>query len=471
MGTIIIVTGSGVLPFEDTQNSSFRAEAYGVASISWFITTLYRFFDLPLPSSIKWLFWCDNKGLVTRLNNQASSTHRLSDLTATDADMCLCANKGLSLIGNYRLAHIKGHQDSTKSRATLSVPAQLNIESDRLATLALKLSPSRHIPFMPGADVQFFIKRRHITTRFEQAIHFAATTPKLRLYMEDAYGWAPTTADLIDWDVHGASLKSLSDKHRLIILKFIHGWLPTSKQANRYSPGIPPQCPHCQHPSEDNYHFISCQHAGPKEQWQLFHKKLLRTLQKQHTEPTLQAMILFQLSSLLQIDSEQPIINERSETWYNDQLTIGWRHLLYGRISISMTDYQHDYLSLLPIDHRRHTGEIWGKRIISAIWQHVISLWHFRCDTMYGTSATDKIRVQKSQILHTVERLHSQKHLLPVEDHVLFPTLADLSRKRLSTLETWISMIEPLVNHYTHHPELHPALSQQRPLTAFFPRR
>ena len=470
-GGKIVVTGAGTLPFVDTQNSSFRGEAYGVASVSWFIVSLLLFFHHTLPSSIHWQFWCDNLGLVTRINNHAANQHKLRDLTATDADMCLCALKGLSRLGNYSLHHVKGHQDSSCKQKPLSVEAQLNIKADELATLQRRDGRSSNtMPFLPGADIQLYIQQRLITTRIDRAIQFASTTPKLRLYMESKYDWDASTADRIDWDAHGASLRHLSAKHRLIILKYIHGWLPTAKQANRYSPGISPECPHCRAPAEDNYHFISCQHQGPKEHWELFAIKFRRCLQRQHTETTIQAMILFHLSRLLQINQRAPTWSHTPQ-WVTDQSSIGWPQLLFGRIAISMVDRQQDHLSSLSIDHRRHNGDIWAKRIISSLWQHIISLWHFRCDKMYGTSLTDKIRIQKTQLMHTVERLHAQKHILPIGDHSLFPPLVDLKKKRLSTLETWISMVEPLITHYQNNPQTHPALEHRPPITRYFPRR
>ena len=289
--------------------------------------------------------------------------------------------------------------------------------------------------------------------------------------MEDKYDWAPSVADRIDWDAHGASLKQLSEKHKLIVLKYIHGWLPTSKQANRYSPSIPPECPHCQAPVEDNFHFVACQHPGPKEHWELFFIKFKRCLQKNYTEPSLQAMILFQLSKYFQISQRPPSWHDDPPAWVHDQSAIGWDQLLFGRLAISMVDWQQDHLSSLKIDHRRFTGDIWSKRIISALWQHIISLWHFRCEKMYGNTPTDKIRVHKSQLLHTVAKLHAQKHVLPVDDHSLFPTMAELQKKRLSTLETWIAMVDPLITHYLKNPKDHPALVHRPPLTRFFPRR
>jgi hypothetical protein len=52
--------------------------------------------------------------------------------------------------------HVKGHQDDKVSYDELSLPAQLNVDADALATNALFYypTPCKHIPLLPAAQVQ-----------------------------------------------------------------------------------------------------------------------------------------------------------------------------------------------------------------------------------------------------------------------------------------------------------------------------
>jgi hypothetical protein len=74
--------------------------------------------------------------------------------------------------------HVIGHQDRTRSVASLSLPAQLNVEADRLATdfNAALTHPLPEIPFDPTTEIQLIIGRKtgvtsHIRSRIRYQIH------------------------------------------------------------------------------------------------------------------------------------------------------------------------------------------------------------------------------------------------------------------------------------------------------------
>ena len=464
-----LLRGWGLIPHLSDLHSSFRAEAYGVASVSWFIVVLHEFFELPLPSRLRWVFHCDNQGVLKRLQKFRNRCHKMSDYTATDADVILLALQGLQRLDNCDIRHVKGHQDTRKRDQPLSHYEQLNVDADALATQALSRRPPTSTPLFAGCPAQFYIEDKLITAKLEQRINAAYTTPDLRLYLNSTYGWTGSTVDLVHWEAHGRALRSLSDKRRLLVTKFIHGWLPVGKQAHRYNSAIDASCPFCCCPVETQLHFCKCRHPDVAEHWLLFAKVLRRTLQRLHTEPTLQRVILYQFSPLLREDTPAPNLPTCSLDWITDQDRLGWTQLLFGRFASSLIYYQDDYLKKLPIDHRRFSGISWAVKFSSTVWNHVATLWKLRCDRKYGSTLSERLDISKAQLLCRIKQLYTSVHLLHPLDQQLFPPFEELRRKRLSTLRTWVDLVEPLLKlHRTTHTGILPSSSQPT-LHDFFP--
>ena len=418
---------------------------------------LHRYLSIALPSRLRWQFYCDSKGLLKRLERTRTQCHRVSDLTRSDADMCQCALLGLQRLGITTLHHVKGHQDRNSS-VLLSEEAQMNVAADTLATAQLQHGrPSGIAPFFPGYPIQLFIGKTHITSHLDRRIQYAVTTPNLRRYMTDAYQWQSGTADLICWEVHGRALKTLSDKQRLFATKLIHGWLPSGARSNLYDSTISPACPYCGCPSETQAHFLQCRHSVPVEQWALFHTTLQLLLRRLRTEPSLQGIILFQLSALTTQSVPPPILFEASRTYLRDQREIGWHQLLYGRLADSMITFQDSYLRRLPDHNHRLTGVTWGKRLVVCIWHHLHTLWLLRCTQKYGDTLSAQLESSKAQLLRQLEQLYASRHLLPHQDQQLFPTIQEMRLKRVATLRSWINIIEPLIHHHRKRPAPSPS--------------
>ena len=70
------------------------------------------------------------------------------------------------------ILHVKGHQDRTNSFDGLDLPAQLNVEADRLATKALLTlgSIKNEVPFDPNTSVLLSIGGRAVTRHVEQVL-------------------------------------------------------------------------------------------------------------------------------------------------------------------------------------------------------------------------------------------------------------------------------------------------------------
>eukprot|EP00957_Ditylum_brightwellii_P151426 11532025-Ditylum_brightwellii.AAC.1 len=78
----------------------------------------------------------DNKGVVTRANNQIEYKYDFPYNTLEpDWDVIVQSAKYLQGIGfKLKIEHVKSHQDDKDDFEKLNLPAQLNVRADELAT-------------------------------------------------------------------------------------------------------------------------------------------------------------------------------------------------------------------------------------------------------------------------------------------------------------------------------------------------
>jgi hypothetical protein len=90
-------------------------------------------------------FYCDNQGLITRLNHAAGPLKPFPrHFLRSDIDLELQILDTIRLLAiHLSYHHVKGHQDDAEpTDVPLTREAQLNVECDVLATAALVLLPS-----------------------------------------------------------------------------------------------------------------------------------------------------------------------------------------------------------------------------------------------------------------------------------------------------------------------------------------
>jgi hypothetical protein len=158
---LVKISGSteGALP------GSFRAESYGCLAILRFLYHFRRYNQLD-PILCRNNFYCDNKGLITRLTFAAGPLSPFPrHYLQSNIDLEMQILDTIRLLGiDLHYHHVKGHQDSAAAPKTpLSRQAQLNVECDLLATAALHTArPSPLVTYLPASKVAVIIPRRPI---------------------------------------------------------------------------------------------------------------------------------------------------------------------------------------------------------------------------------------------------------------------------------------------------------------------
>ncbi|KAG7364810.1 hypothetical protein IV203_038013 [Nitzschia inconspicua] len=320
-----IIEGSG--PAYGSPMDSYRAEEYGKCSILQFLFLLREYYDLTLaPMHV----YCDNQALVDNVN-KAITFH-----------------------------HIKGHQDTQVALDKLSRPAELNVQTNKLAGNYQRLSSHKNIParMFEGTHCHLIYNGQIVASKHRKHIRDHRRTRKLKTYIQQKTQMSEAALADMDWQSHERSVNMFKDGPHTFLVKFLHGWLPVGKLVSRYDPiKYPGACPSCDEPSEDSKHYLTCPNPE-RHNWHTALKTSFRhRCESVDTDPALPDLLLWGLNHWLQ---GTPIpahrVPERITHLLHSQTTIGWDNFLLGRWSKHWTTLQLQYLQRnhIEIKNKKH---------------------------------------------------------------------------------------------------------------------
>jgi hypothetical protein len=127
----IIAQARGPAQSHPLMAESFRAEGYGIASVSQFARNLINEFQINVHKH-ELIFYLDNKSMIQRLTGYAQLSTPKWNLRPNE-DITRMAFHILNPIP-HTLIHVKSHQDSAKDTLELPFLAILNVMADQQAT-------------------------------------------------------------------------------------------------------------------------------------------------------------------------------------------------------------------------------------------------------------------------------------------------------------------------------------------------
>ena len=228
-------------------HNSYRAEGHGILSVLRFIYRFHKLSDAGDFDGV--LLYCDNESMVDRSKKQPAKHDSFPnttlksewDVLAEIWDTLKKMPRGVEIT----LKHIKGHQDKEKSCAELSLPAQMNVDVDRIAGDYIEANPDKnysHALMFPSCGALIHLKNGTVTHHMKRALREAAHGEALEDYICKKNDWAPHVIDIIDWEAHRIALNRLRN-YRSTLVKHMHNLLPVGKMVNRCDPKCRPNCP------------------------------------------------------------------------------------------------------------------------------------------------------------------------------------------------------------------------------------
>jgi hypothetical protein len=349
-----LVQGSGSVP--GLYPRSYRAEGYAMVSgltVLKHITIFCGRLTLsPLPK-----LYCNNLGLVKKVSY--FSKYRLAPVKCVlhlEYDILFQAFQLLSAYPTRpEILHVKGHQDDKIPYVNLLLPAQLNVDADRLAKRELREQRNliHHVPLFPSSKVQLLLGGTSVTHNLQGAIRKHQGYQQLVPYMHKRFGWTEAITQSVDWDGFSAAYKTCF-KQRKFVFKFCMGLLPTGKTVHRQESRFDDCCPACLSPQESNSHLFQCPSLSRQGWRAATTSTLCEQLELHQTNPILVDIMTAGLDSYFQ--NKTLVYDEFSP--YDDpyvprqpyyrllqhQDQIGWDHFLQGKLSYHWTRLQQDFI-------------------------------------------------------------------------------------------------------------------------------
>ena len=192
----------------------FRSEGYGSLSVAAFIHAVYEYFDIAITDDILWHIRCDNSSLIKRLAQHKKTVLPLMQPLFPDYDITLTVANYLDGI-NYKLTHVRGHQDNKVAFEALPESAQHNVLADELATIQLNQMAGPVSEVTNLGTAQLVIKDRFITSKPTHHLREAARLVDQSVYLREKFSWSQTTFEGISWTTHNTALKSLTEPDRV----------------------------------------------------------------------------------------------------------------------------------------------------------------------------------------------------------------------------------------------------------------
>ena len=224
--------------------------------------------------------------------------------------------------------------------------------------------------------LDFLSNNQVITNRLPQAIRRIYGSTDMRQYLCRKFNWRPATCDLVDWLCHGRALNRFPNNVQIFLTRLIHEWLPVQVRQHKINKFHTPLCQMCQQQDETQRHFLQCSHS----KYQPINNQFLRAVEKYCQEWETSSDTLRLLLLGLQHWPNPPIDTRDFPKHFRhviqQQSTIGWKHLLYGRFATEWI-FIHESVRNRQ-NNKRNDGEKWLIGLIVLIWTHQHKRWLLR---------------------------------------------------------------------------------------------
>ena len=188
---------------------------------------------------------------------------------------------------------------------------------------------------LPGARVVCKIDGRHVNNDLYTSLQDKVARMELKSYLMNKYGWTAAILELIRWEAHGKELYQYPYLKRVILIKYLHGWLATNKQCSHEGISKDTSCLLCSL-EDTRQHMFQCKHG------QMIRLRIIRWKQYMQDvrETTKEGCRQVFTSGLMTINGSPPPPERHNREWppelieaYTAQEDIEWIYIFYGRIA------------------------------------------------------------------------------------------------------------------------------------------
>ncbi len=392
---------------------SYRAEAYGLLSLSRFLIRLREFSQMHEDWSGQ--IATDSKSVLDTLTEGDSDPQEeelpvdldhgrvVLDALRPEWDVLVEIQEALRSLPGVTLKYVKGHQDRDIAYQNLSLMAQLNVDADHMAGEFQDFNGGAHplVLMSPLTKAHLHLPDGTVTGNYDRVLQHEATAKPLLLYIQQKNGWTPSVMGYIDW----SALRRRPER-RTHMTKLLHEILPTTGQANKFDKGTR-RCPLCPSQMEDRDHILCCPHPT-RQAWR---EKFLQEVTHHcsttgRDSPPSSRSVVERLSTWFQTQQEFSLGSEvydyDIQQLIYQQNKIGWRQLFHGRYSVEWAKIQEIHYRSSKNDDESSTvkksGERWLVNLILFVWDKWYALWKQRNQELHGVDALTRAAAEQKEI-------------------------------------------------------------------------
>ena len=257
-----------------------------------------------------------------------------------------------------------------------------------------------------------------------------------RMYLSRKYDLVEVWDD-IDWLAFRRAMPKYSNRSPALI-KYLHGWLATSKNVQKRGPFEIKGCPFCNEP-ETTAHLFQC--CAPRRR-QVIQTHVTSLWSK--AEPLLGQALTFALRQHLStwINREEVTLTESFEAVLQQQYEIGWCQFVQGRVSIRIRKALEAHL--LQCGHKNpvHSALNKTKKFLHILWDSALSLWTTR-NTAAATTIPEQPSIQRQKWEAMASYFYRKQHKFLEEDRrsVFSKTLTHLLQSTEKQLACWCTQV------------------------------
>ena len=300
---------------------------------------------------------------------------------------------------------VKSHQDKEDK----STEERLNERADHLATLSRRNAANDLLGvdqklFYSAAKTALMIDGGIVTKNTHEEIISALQMDELKSYYRDKYEWTEQVINSIDWDALHSGMRKHRGSYRTALFKLMHMWQPTNSYVHRMTRGTESTSKCCVCGGDDRQlHYLECEGdfyvKARKDAWKVFEK----AMRKYRNEKSLLQTIWVGNTNYIvdEYDGHLPDGPELTRNQYNalveayeDQQTIGWKHLFVGRISKKWGEYYR--LRVEEDDRCQGLVTEFSRKLVCSIWKFTLYMWKCHNDINHGTNTNYSLRDRKA---------------------------------------------------------------------------
>lgn len=362
------------------------------------------------------VLWSDSKETIQ--TNRKSKVAKLpSRACKRNVDMRLQLERLKKEYGGYlEMQKVKAHQDDNKVYEELAFEERRNVDCDGAANdKAGRAKIRRYVSTLePGVEAMLWTDQGGLTEEpYDWLMEREAKTEICRRLKISGrvYG-------IISWEICGKVLEKIQPRYRPSVKKLIWEEVPTRVKLVKYGFEGNERCPLCGG-RDDVRHFGMCTGGNLGHERGRIIGNMKSKLNEVGVNPFLVTWFLQALNGETPVwEKVSPLgLHQVAKRTYEDQSTIGWGHLLRGRVPESMVSLQDKW--------SKEFGEQKNKKkdpraVVEKALAHgllaVYEVWKARCDEV----AKVEIPTKKKVKLEAIRELSGERDQVEARDRFLF---------------------------------------------------